>query len=135
MTVRRNSSSQTRAAGERSKGERIGPKRREPHARVASRPETVLDAPAGDNEDAQSLETIIEQRLEAYVAALKGHLPRDLYGLIMPQLERPLIRVAMSLAEGRQSVAAAMLGIHRNTLRARLKELGLEADYSPKPRR
>ncbi|MCC7386730.1 MAG: Fis family transcriptional regulator [Deltaproteobacteria bacterium] len=84
---------------------------------------------------ARALEELVHERLEAYVAALQGHLPRDLYALIMPQLERPLIRVAMSLAEGRQSVAATMLGIHRNTLRARIRELGLEDEFTAKPRR
>lgn len=73
-----------------------------------------------------SLEDMVLARLRAYARSLQGHPAKDMYGLIMPQLERPLVRLAMELAHGRQRHAAAMLGIHRNTLRTRLKELGLE---------
>lgn len=91
-------------------------------------PEPVHDAepPAG------SLEEMVLARLRDYAACLQGHEAKDLYALIMPQLERPLVRVAMELAEGRQVHAAAMLGIHRNTLRKRLEALGLDADGQPK---
>jgi two-component system nitrogen regulation response regulator GlnG len=125
------SSVRQREQSTRSNDRRRGPKR---SARVqparGAEPSTN-----GVTAEVCSLEELVEQRLEAYVAALKGHLPRDLYGLIMPQLERPLIRVAMKLAEGRQAVAANMLGIHRNTLRSRIRELGLEDDLESKPRR
>lgn len=66
------------------------------------------------------------ERLSAYAESLQGHLPEDMYRLIMPQLERPLIQVALELAGGEKQRAAKMLGIHRNTLRARLRDLGLE---------
>lgn len=75
-----------------------------------------------------SLEAVVYQRLKAYTQALQDHEPRELYELLLPQLERPLIRVAMELAEGRQVRAARMLGIHRNTLRLRLRELGMEGE-------
>lgn len=82
----------------------------------------------------RSLEEVVLGRLREYAASLQGHTAQDLYGLIMPQLERPLVRVAMELAEGRQRDAARMLGIHRNTLRVRLAELGLEPDPRPRGR-
>lgn len=75
-----------------------------------------------------SLEEVVLARLREYAMSLQGHAAKDMYALIMPQLERPLIRVAMELAQGRQSRAAEMLGIHRNTLRTRLKALGIEPD-------
>jgi len=96
--------------------ERLGPKKREPHRETA--------------QHQGSLEELIETRLFAYVDTLQGHFPRDLYALIMPQLERPLLRVVMTLAEGRPTVAASMLGIHRNTLRAKLRELDLEEEVA-----
>ena len=74
------------------------------------------------------LETLIYERLSTYVDSLQGHAPVDLYRLIMPQLERPLIRLALKLAGGERQRAAKMLGIHRNTLRTRIRALGLEAD-------
>jgi DNA-binding protein Fis len=98
---------------------RIGPKRR--HALPSQRE--------------GSLEDMVEARLLAYVDAHQGHLPRDLYDLIMPQLERPLLRVALVAAEGNESAAASMLGIHINTLRARLRELDLERDWVHRPKK
>jgi len=41
-------------------------------------------------------------------------------------LERALIRRAMARAGGNQSAAAELLGVHRNTLRAKLRQLGLD---------
>lgn len=79
-----------------------------------------------------SLEEVVLDRLRAYAECLQGHEAKDLYALIMPQLERPLVRVAMELAQGKQSHAAGMLGIHRNTLRKRLEILGLDSDGQPK---
>jgi 16S rRNA (cytidine1402-2'-O)-methyltransferase len=81
---------------------------------------------------AQPLEDLLLERLRAYAESLQGHAPENMYGLIMPQLERPLIRVAMELAGGRQIQAAEMLGIHRNTLRMKLRSLGLDEDR-PEP--
>lgn len=81
-----------------------------------------------EDESQRSLEGLLLERLHAYVESLQGHRPENMYGLIMPQLERPLIRVAMELSGGRQVQAAQMLGIHRNTLRTRLRDLGLDGD-------
>lgn len=80
------------------------------------------------DEEQRSLEALLSERLRAYVESLQGHQPENMYGLIMPQLERPLIRVAMELSGGRQVQAAQMLGIHRNTLRTRLRALGLDGE-------
>ncbi|MEO1337087.1 MAG: helix-turn-helix domain-containing protein, partial [Myxococcota bacterium] len=80
-------------------------------------------------EPANSLEAVVLARLRAYAQRLQGYHAADMYALIMPQLERPLMRVAMELARGRQNHAADMLGIHRNTLRTKLRALGLSADH------
>jgi 16S rRNA (cytidine1402-2'-O)-methyltransferase len=80
----------------------------------------------------QPLEDLLLERLRAYAESLQGLAPENMYGLIMPQLERPLIRVAMEIAGGRQVQAAEMLGIHRNTLRMKLRELGLDEREEPK---
>ena len=85
-------------------------------------------APAQAQDQQLSLEAVVYARVRAYTEALQDHEPRELYNLLLPQLERPLIRVAMELAEGRQVRAARMLGIHRNTLRVRLRELGMESE-------
>jgi two-component system nitrogen regulation response regulator GlnG len=48
-----------------------------------------------------------------------------LYRSVMARIERPLLRQALDLAGGNQLKAARMLGINRNTLRKRLRLLGL----------
>jgi 16S rRNA (cytidine1402-2'-O)-methyltransferase len=86
----------------------------------------VLEAQAEPQQ--LSLEDLLLEKLRAYAESFrfKDHAPENMYGLIMPQLERPLIRVAMEIAQGRQIQAAEMLGIHRNTLRTKLRSLGLD---------
>ena len=51
-----------------------------------------------------------------------------LYRSIMARVERPLLRQTLELAGGNQLKAARLLGINRNTLRKRLRILGLRHD-------
>ena len=55
---------------------------------------------------------------------LDGGTPR-LYRSVMARVELPLLRNVLELAGGNQLKAARLLGINRNTLRKRLRELGL----------
>ena len=48
-----------------------------------------------------------------------------LYRSIMARVELPLLRQALELSGGNQLKAARLLGINRNTLRKRLRLLGL----------
>ena len=48
-----------------------------------------------------------------------------LYRSVMSRVEMPLLRLALELSAGNQLKAARLLGINRNTLRKRLRLLGL----------
>ncbi|HEV8529996.1 MAG TPA: helix-turn-helix domain-containing protein [Methylomirabilota bacterium] len=48
-----------------------------------------------------------------------------LYRSVMARVETPLLRHALELSAGNQLKAARLLGINRNTLRKRLRLLGL----------
>ena len=48
-----------------------------------------------------------------------------LYRSVMVRVEQPLLRHALELCDGNQLKAAKLLGINRNTLRKRLRLLGL----------
>jgi len=50
-----------------------------------------------------------------------------LYRSVMTRIELPLLRQALELSGGNQRKAARLLGINRNTLRKRLRHLGLLA--------
>ena len=65
--------------------------------------------------------------LQTYIRALPTPPPPGgLYAAAVTPLERALILHALTKTGGNQSQAADLLGLHRNTLRNKLKELGLE---------
>jgi len=74
----------------------------------------------------ETLEQAVERHLSSFVAAHKDGLPvRDLYERVLAEVERPLLRLALAATRGNQIKAAAMLGLNRNTLRKKIRELDL----------
>ncbi|PWS36163.1 nitrogen regulation protein NR(I) [Falsiroseomonas bella] len=84
-------------------------------------------APAEDAPRApETLEQAVERHLGGFMAAHKDGMPvRDLYDRVLAEVERPLLRLALSATRGNQIKAAAMLGLNRNTLRKKLRDLDL----------
>ena len=68
------------------------------------------------------IEECIRESLEGYFKDLRGVEPTAMYEMILRVVERPLLDVVMSKAQGNQSKAAEWLGINRNTLRRKLVE-------------
>ena len=88
--------------------------------------------PADDN-----LGLAVERHLSEYFAAHDGGLPADgLYGRILREIERPLLTVSLMATGGNQLKAAKMLGLNRNTLRKKIRDLnirvvrGVKQDFS-----
>lgn len=74
----------------------------------------------------ETLEGDVEAHLRLYFAAHSHEPPPPgLYARILPLVERPLLRAALAAAHGNQVKAARILGINRNTLRKKMKALGL----------
>ncbi|WP_431285409.1 nitrogen regulation protein NR(I) [Humitalea sp. 24SJ18S-53] len=74
----------------------------------------------------ETLEQAVERHIGGFMSAQKDGLPvRDLYERVLAEVERPLLRLALSATRGNQIKAAAMLGLNRNTLRKKIKELDL----------
>ncbi len=63
--------------------------------------------------------------IRRYLRDLDGSDNADLYEIALRELEVPLFAEVLQHCEGNQSRAAAMLGIHRATLRKKLREYGL----------
>ncbi|MBS3821429.1 MAG: sigma-54-dependent Fis family transcriptional regulator [Phycisphaerae bacterium] len=84
-------------------------------------PETIRLGPhPGGNAAALQAATI------DYAAALPGEAPQR-HQQTVTEVERSLIRDAMRRFDGNQSEAARYLGLHRNTLRKKLRDLRIDA--------
>lgn len=51
-----------------------------------------------------------------------------LYKSVMEKIEKPLLEYVLEQTEGNQLKSARILGINRNTLRTRVKKLGIDID-------
>jgi two-component system nitrogen regulation response regulator GlnG len=71
------------------------------------------------------LERLVLSALPALVREEPSPDRGRLYRSVMTRLELPLLRHVLDLAGGNQLKAARLLGINRNTLRKRLRVLGL----------
>jgi len=80
------------------------------------------------NEEQMNLCDLIERKLSSFVKRSKIGGEGNLYGLLMPLFEKPLIALALKETGGNQSEAAQLLGIHRNTLRRKVKEFQIESN-------
>ena len=60
--------------------------------------------------------------LDSFFKTLNGHAPKDLYGMILDQVEPPLLKATLRYCEGNQSRAASILGLNRATLRKKIRQ-------------
>lgn len=68
----------------------------------------------------------VEHHLQRYFAGFGGELPPPgLYQRVLAEVEYPLVLAAMTATRGNQIKAAELLGLNRNTLRKKIRELGV----------
>jgi Fis family transcriptional regulator len=68
-----------------------------------------------------------EDALRTYFKNLNGHKPKEIYTLVMGEVEPPMFRVVLEYTEGNQSLASEILGISRATLRKKLRQYRLQS--------
>jgi two-component system nitrogen regulation response regulator GlnG len=91
-------------------------------ATIIQYPQRSSFAPEG------GLSATVERHLRLYFDAHENELPTPgLYGRVLQEIERPLLEIVMKACGGNQLRAAELLGLNRNTLRKKLRQLGLEA--------
>ena len=83
-------------------------------------------APEGMNAEDVTIAQAVENKLQTYFASFKDGLPpAGLYDRILPELEYPLLLACLTATHGNQIRAAELLGLNRNTLRKKIRELGI----------
>ena len=89
------------------------PRRRRPKRRSRPGPEPLVRA--------------VERHIREFLAAHHdgGMAPSDIYDRVIAEVERPLIRLTLAATRGNQIKAAAMLGLNRNTLRKKIRDLDI----------
>ncbi|MGB3271283.1 MAG: nitrogen regulation protein NR(I) [Xanthobacteraceae bacterium] len=81
--------------------------------------------PAGQGVD--SLAGAVEVYLAAYFAGFgNGAPPPGLYHRVLREIEGPLLSAALASARGNQIKAADLLGLNRNTLRKKIRDLDIQ---------
>jgi len=62
--------------------------------------------------------------VQRYLSTMEGQA-RDVYALVLEEMEIGLFSEVLNYCRGNQSQAAQILGIHRATLRKKLRDLSL----------
>ena len=82
-----------------------------------------MAAPAESNQ-AEPLAAAVERHIRRFLATAGDGMPmRDIYDRVIAEVERPLIQMTLAATRGNQIKAAAMLGLNRNTLRKKIRDL------------
>lgn len=80
-----------------------------------------------DEEGPLTLSASVERHLIKYFAEYGDRLPPPgIYDRILEEVERPLLSICLGATRGNQIRAAHLLGLNRNTLRKKIRDLGLE---------
>jgi len=91
----------------------------------------LADAPVAaahnlDGDRAESLSETVERQLRRYFDSHGDALPaQGLYDRVLREVERPLISLTLAATNGNQVKAADLLGLNRNTLRKKIRELDI----------
>ena len=67
----------------------------------------------------------VDAKLRDFVRRMKLGAGSHLHSLLMKAVEKPLISLVLEETRGNQIQAAALLGLNRNTLRKKIKELNI----------
>ena len=91
--------------------------------REAAPPASAEASPAAP----ETLSRAVERHLrEFFVTHGDTVAPSDIYDRVIAEVERPLIRLTLAATRGNQIKAAAMLGLNRNTLRKKIRDLDIQ---------
>jgi two-component system, NtrC family, nitrogen regulation response regulator GlnG len=83
-------------------------------------------SPIGGTSESGDLGEAVERYLQKYFTSFGNDLPPPgLYDRVIRDVEKPLLSAALAATRGNQIRAAELLGLNRNTLRARIRDLNI----------
>lgn len=80
------------------------------------------------NVEGISIEEFLESRLKGFIPKLLEIDNGNLYSSVIGEIERCLISLVLRETGGNQIKASKILGINRNTLRKKIRDLGIGID-------
>ncbi len=90
-------------------------------------------SPVGNFTGAVTIAQSVEDNMRRYFAEFGDDMPPPgLYHRVLEEVEHPLILAALTATHGNQIRAAELLGLNRNTLRKKIRELGVSVYRSPR---
>jgi two-component system nitrogen regulation response regulator GlnG len=90
------------------------------------RAELADASPKATDTEGRGLAQTMERQVAAFFSAHpKGLPPAGLYDRVLREVERPLITLTLHATRGNQIKAAEVLGLNRNTLRKKIRELSI----------
>jgi Fis family transcriptional regulator len=78
-----------------------------------------------ENLDSMTLRQAVKDTLRNYFTNIGSEQPVDFYGILLEEIERPLLEVLINHTHYNQVRMATILGISRGTLRKKLKQYGM----------
>ena len=77
--------------------------------------------------ESEGLSSSVERHLREYFSAHADGLPSaGVYDRVLREVERPLISLTLEATRGNQIKAAQVLGLNRNTLRKKIRDLDIQ---------
>src|SRR6185503_18275445 len=95
-------------------------------ARGKRRRDTLLSFRARCMSRTNELADCVKRSLERYFKDMDGEKPTSIHDMVLRNVEKPMIELVLTQAQGNQTLAAEMLGINRNTLRKKMKQLRIK---------
>ncbi len=98
-----------------------------PASAIAAELKEPVKSSYDEGEEPVSLSAAVERHLTKYFADHGDRLPPPgLYDRVLQEIELPLLSICLAATRGNQIRAAHLLGLNRNTLRKKIRDLGLE---------
>jgi two-component system nitrogen regulation response regulator GlnG len=87
----------------------------------------AVAAPDEEGRGDDNIASAMERHLARYFANFgEGLPPPGLYHRILREVEQPLLTAALAATRGNQIRAADLLGVNRNTLRKKIRDLDIQ---------